>query len=62
MAKAAKLTEPVRAREMTEARMGPTQGVHNNPNPSPRIKPPPKPLLLVVGRWGKRAKSFSINA
>src|SRR3989344_4334865 len=62
MAKVVRVTEPVSAKEMTEARMGPTQGVHNRPSPNPKTKPPKKPSLPVDLSWGKRAKIFSTNA
>src|SRR3989344_532018 len=57
------VTEPVKAREMTEARMGPTQGVQIKPKLIPTTTPPKKPdLLAVLGtREDSRANNFSVS-
>ena len=40
------MTVPVKASEITEAKIGPTHGVHNRPTESPIRSPPPKPDLF----------------
>ena len=42
---ASKVTVPVIAREITEASMGPTQGVQRSPTEKPISNPPPNPVL-----------------
>lgn len=51
-----KSTLPVIASEMTEAKIGPTHGVHNNPKEMPTKTPPQKPVLFWF--FGKRLLIF----
>lgn len=46
--KASVVTVPVRASEMTDAKIGPTQGVHNSPMENPIKIPPQNPLFVLV--------------
>ena len=46
--KASKVTVPVMAREMTEARIGPTQGVQRSPRDRPIKIPPRSPVLFCL--------------
>jgi len=48
--KAPTVTLPIIANEITEARIGPTQGVHKSPRENPIKSPPSKPALFFV--WG----------
>src|SRR3989344_521494 len=48
MKKALSVTVPVIANEITDARIGPTHGVHNRPRDNPTITPPTKPLFVSV--------------
>lgn len=45
--KASKVTCPVRAKDITDAKIGPTQGVHNNPSEKPTMTPGKNPDLLL---------------
>lgn len=45
MRNASKVTVPVMARDMTEASIGPTQGVQRSPIEKPINSPPPNPVL-----------------
>lgn len=57
MKKAFKVTVPVIAKDITEAKIGPTQGVHKIPSEMPTKSPDPKPgLRLVLG-----AKELSLT-
>ena len=51
----------VAARVKTEARIGPTQGVHINPREMPRIIPPRNPFRLSPPVGMKRAMILSMN-
>lgn len=56
MKKASRLTEPVIASDITEAKIGPTQGVHKSPKESPIIIPPPNPVWFWD--WGRNCESL----
>jgi hypothetical protein len=52
-------TEPVNEREITEAKMGPTHGVHTSPRDKPMSTPPQKPSFCFV--FGANATSLLKN-
>ncbi|EKE14609.1 MAG: hypothetical protein ACD_12C00392G0001 [uncultured bacterium] len=51
------------AREMTDAKIGPTHGVQSNPTEKPISKPPTKPvfILSLFLKPESLEKSFSIK-
>ncbi len=53
----------MRAKEITEARIGPTHGVHKSPKENPTNNPEPKPFLPVERGASpvSREKIFSMN-
>jgi len=59
-----RVTWPVTAREITEARIGPTQGVHSRPSDNPINIPPKKPLRfwLLPARGVSLANNISDQA
>jgi len=61
--KASKVTAPVIAREITDARIGPTHGVQRSPTEKPISNPPPNPVLpWTLGiRPARVENNFSTN-
>jgi len=59
MRKAVVVIELVAARVITEARMGPTQGVQTIPRLSPTMKPPLRPVRGRMGAAERRETSRS---